>query len=359
MAARSVGGMTGLPEVSVVLAVRDGAGEAVASAESVLKQRGVNLELILVDDGSTDPTREFLAGFAAREERVRLLRQPPEGLTAALARGCAEARAPLVARQDAGDFSHPARLARQAAILEGHPEVVLVSCWTVCVGPAGEPLLVERSGGPPGRALKLEPASGEEPQAGPSSHGSVLFRREAYLAAGGYRLEFALGQDWDLWFRLGLGGGFWMVGEPLYLRRLTPRSLSFAAHDLQTLFKTCAREAAQARAAGAGEEAALARARALSRRFGRERTLRLERAEALGCYHLGSLLRALGDPRARDYFAAALRRRPGFARAWVRWLQSLFASGRRSEPLGFEAPEATELLANLGELVGRAAESAA
>jgi len=343
------------PEVSVVLAVRDGAVEVLPSAESILAQERVRLELIVVDDGSGSPTAELLADLAARDGRVRLLRQERRGLTSALARGCAEARAPLVARQDAGDLSHPERLARQVELLGRLPGTVLASCWTACVGPAGEPLHVERNGGAAGFELELDEGSRPGAEVGPSSHGSAIFRRAAYVRAGGYRGELAPAQDWDLWYRLGQIGRFAMLGEVLYLRRLQPRSLTFAAHDLQGEYREIARTSARRRRAGAGEADLLARAAALGDRFERERERRLRRAEAFGRYHLGALLRARHEPRAVRYFAAAIRRRPWFVRAWVRWLQAALEAGPPVPPDGFDSPEARRLL---GALPGASGASA-
>lgn len=333
-------------EVSVVLAVRDGERELAATLDGILAQRGVAFEVIAVDDGSRDGTPALLAAAAMREPRLRLVRQERIGLTPALARGCAAASSPVIARHDVGDLSHPDRLARQKALLDRHPEVVLVSCWTACVGPAAEPLYLETKSGEPGRPLDLFVATDPaRPVAGPTSHGSALFRRAAYEAAGRYREEFALGQDWDLWCRLGLLGKFAMVGAALYLRRLQPRSLGFGAHDLQRRFGELARAAAARRRAGEDDRDLLAEAARLSARFARERGARLRRSEALGSYHLGALLRELGEPAASAYFAAALRRRPWLLRAWARWVQARLRPRPRRMAAGFDTPEAAALLA--------------
>src|SRR5262245_48539446 len=110
--------------VSVVMPVRDGErflGEAV---DSILGQTLADLEL--VDDGSTDSTPEILAGYAARDPRVRVHSRPAGGLTAALNAGCALAVAPYIARMDADDVSLHDRLELQVSFLDAHPEVGLL-----------------------------------------------------------------------------------------------------------------------------------------------------------------------------------------------------------------------------------------
>jgi glycosyltransferase involved in cell wall biosynthesis len=113
-----------VPAVSVLMAVHDGApwvGHAVAS---VLAQTAGDLELIVIDDGSTDTTPDVLA--AVRDGRLRVERQPRAGLTRSLNRALAVARAPLVARLDADDWALPERLERQRAFLDRHADVGLL-----------------------------------------------------------------------------------------------------------------------------------------------------------------------------------------------------------------------------------------
>ena len=76
------------PEVSVVMSVYNGASHLAATMDSILSQEGVELEFIVVNDGSTDKTGEILDDYAQRDSRVRVIHQENTGLTRALIRGC-------------------------------------------------------------------------------------------------------------------------------------------------------------------------------------------------------------------------------------------------------------------------------
>ncbi|HKC07818.1 MAG TPA: glycosyltransferase family A protein, partial [Methylomirabilota bacterium] len=108
------------PAVSVLMGVRDGAAWISRAIGSVLGQTLTDLELVVVDDGSTDATAALLSGV--RDPRLVIERQTQAGLTVALNRALERARAPLIARLDADDVALPARLERQRAFLQGHPE---------------------------------------------------------------------------------------------------------------------------------------------------------------------------------------------------------------------------------------------
>ncbi|MEQ1700579.1 MAG: glycosyltransferase [Ilumatobacteraceae bacterium] len=190
------------PEVSVVLPVFNGAGTIRSAIDSLLSQTGVELELIVVDDGSTDRTPEILLHYGA-DPRVRVLRQEPnQGLVAALNRGLAAATHDLVARLDADDAALPGRLAHQAAVLLDDPAVLLTACGYERVLPSGE---VRRRPVPPRTlgALAMVAWSGNR-----LCHSAVMFRRTAVLSVGGYRSEWYPVEDYDLWLRLLAVGGF-------------------------------------------------------------------------------------------------------------------------------------------------------
>ena len=121
--------MSGRPLVSVVMSVYNGEGYLPASLDSLLAQEGVDFEIVVVDDGSTDQSPEILENYARKDYRVRVIRQENAGLTKALARGCGEATGELVARQDADDVSFPGRLAKLTAVLRENAGVAVAASW--------------------------------------------------------------------------------------------------------------------------------------------------------------------------------------------------------------------------------------
>jgi glycosyltransferase involved in cell wall biosynthesis len=319
------------PKVSVVLAARDAADEIDGCIESVLIERELPLEIIAVDDGSNDETGQRLVAWGARDERCRVIRQEALGLTAALRRGCGLARAPWIARQDVGDRSLPGRLRRQVEAFELHPRLALVSCFTESLAPGGEQLYVDRGRAAPG--VEVPVFAGDAPEAphvGPTSHGSAMFSRRLHDECGGYRIEFALGQDWDLWLRLGERGTFLTVPEVLYRRRFSARSSSFAQRKLQMRFGELSKRASILRRSGLDERPALEDARTLSAEFRTRAPFPGRRREALAYYHFGETLRRRGDLAGPSYLRAAVRADPTLLRAWLRLAQGL--SRRRGAP---------------------------
>jgi len=186
------------PTVSVVISVYNDVDRVESAIRSVLEQTYQNLEVIVIDDGSSDGTSDLLDRIAATDTRMRVLHQPNTGLTRALIRGCSEARGDFIARQDSDDWSYPQRIAEQVALLEADERIGFVSCATQFVGPGNEPLAVVTRVTDPEIATR---GLLHEHQ-GPPAHGSVMFRRLLYQRVGGYREEFYFAQDSDLWLRL-------------------------------------------------------------------------------------------------------------------------------------------------------------
>lgn len=294
-------------KLSVVMAVFNGGPALRPTLESISAQSEQDFELIVVDDGSTDETAEILAHHP--DPRLRVISQENAGLTRSLIRGCAAARAPLIARHDSGDRSHPDRFARQLALLEeGH---VLVGCAARFVDDDRDLLYESRAEGTRLREDLLH-ADADRIHALPH-HGTAMFRRDAYLAAGGYCAEFRYAQDLDLWIRMAGHGSIAIVDEVLYEALFAPRSISGSAREAQMRLT---RIAVQLRDGGDPvsllEEA--------SRVSAGPQT---SRGEAAALYFIGKCLLAQGNAKGRRLLRDALTRNPWHWRARL----SLYRSG--------------------------------
>lgn len=307
------------PEISVVMGVYNGEAYLRESLDSVLGQEGVNLELVVVDDGSSDGSVKILRDSADVDERVRVIEQENQGLTRALIRGCTAARGKYIARQDVGDVSHPQRMALQKALLDEDNSLAFVSSWTEFCGPNWEFLYSAMGKGVATSPIYLTPDAEElRVTDGPTHHGSVMFRKSDYIKAGGYRAEFYYGQDWDLWYRMAEVGKFQIIEKPLYKARVLPSGISTNNKVQQEALAVLSMAALRQRMRGLPEEGILEQAKAL-RPKGVKVSGRKSNTE--GLYFIGECLRRNGDRRALGYFKQSVRDSPLFLKAWVRLFQ--------------------------------------
>jgi glycosyltransferase involved in cell wall biosynthesis len=181
--------------------------------ESCLDQRGVELELVCVDDGSTDGGGEFLEESARRDARIRVLRTAHRGLVAALNAGLAACRGELVARLDADDLMLPGRLAKQVVYLQEHPDTVGVGC-RVRVEPEGAMTDGARRYLDWSNSL-VTPADlrRELFVESPLVHPTMTLRRRVLEEANGWRW-FDGPEDYDLWLRLVFDHGLELAKVP-------------------------------------------------------------------------------------------------------------------------------------------------
>jgi len=189
--------------LSVLMPVRNGGDRLVRALESVLGQDPAPDEVVLVDDGSDDGA---VARARARFPSVRVLEPGAVGLVRALALGLEACTGDLVARMDADDLSLPGRFAAQRALLDTTPEVGVCGCAVRSVkddGPADEGF--RRYDAWQNALLTHEDIAREIFVESPLVHPSVVFRREAILAIGGYE-DHGWPEDHDLWLRAYLAG---------------------------------------------------------------------------------------------------------------------------------------------------------
>jgi glycosyltransferase involved in cell wall biosynthesis len=213
---------TPAPQISVVMPVYNGEAFLGPAVESILAQTCRDFEFLIIDDGSTDGTPAILREFEARDPRVRVLCQEHGGLVAALNAGVAAARAPLIARMDADDVSTPERFALQLAYLQAHPECVVLGTAMEVVDPDGAPIYTQPSESSHETLVRNLLMLNPEAKGG-MAHPTVMMRREAVLAVGGYRTDYDV-EDIDLWLRLAERGRLANLPEICLQYRLHPQS---------------------------------------------------------------------------------------------------------------------------------------
>jgi glycosyltransferase involved in cell wall biosynthesis len=216
------------PAVSVLVAVHNGASYLRPALESVLRQTVTDLELVVVDDGSTDETSAVLAGF--EDPRVRVVRgEPRRGLAGALNLGLDEIRGRRVARMDADDVAFPNWLERVLGRLDSGPPVVLVGAGVLELDPGGRlgAVHVPEAGPAVTRWHSLFSAS-------PFFHNTVVFERE-HFARNGLRYDESFGEseDYELWTRVLAGAEADVVEEALVVYRMHPEQASRRRAELQ------------------------------------------------------------------------------------------------------------------------------
>lgn len=188
--------------VSVLLPFRDAGDTVDAALAGLLARDDAALEVLAIDDGSTDSGPARVRGWAARDPRVRLIATGGSGLVAALNLGAQAARGALLARMDADDIAHPERIARQRAHLLAHPGIAVLGTQvepTAEDGPVGEGLAHYVRW----QNALITPAdhARERFVESPLCHPSIVLRREAFTAVGGYRAVEGP-EDYELFLRL-------------------------------------------------------------------------------------------------------------------------------------------------------------
>lgn len=178
--------------------------------ESVLSQSYRELELLVLNDASTDGTKEFLETFRQKDPRVVPIHNPQNNypdISRNLNEGLALARGKYIARLDDDDYwCDPDKLRKQVEFMEAHPDHAVVGGGTIVVDAADREKF---------RYLKLEADAAIRDKAlfaNPFTHSTVLFRKELARQVGGYG-SFMNAEDWELWLKMGAWGKFYNFPE--------------------------------------------------------------------------------------------------------------------------------------------------
>jgi glycosyltransferase involved in cell wall biosynthesis len=189
------------------------------AVQSILEQSFTDFEFVILDDASTDSSRERLRELAALDARIRLLEVDEKlGPVASSNMVADAAKAPFVARMDADDISYPERLGEQLRVLCDEPDAGVVAslCDTIDAN---------------GRILRQPEAwrlSRPSPFV-PFAHGSIMYRRAIFDEVGGYRRECVYWEDQDLMVRMAAVAKVLVIPHPLYQVRLWSRSTRVAS----------------------------------------------------------------------------------------------------------------------------------
>jgi glycosyltransferase involved in cell wall biosynthesis len=204
--------------------------------ESVLCQTFRNFELLIVNDGSTDDTLSTVESYARRDDRVTVVSQASNmGIVAALNRGLELIGTEWVVRMDADEVMLSERIERQVKFVEENPDLAVAATGSYFIDGSGKTIGKHL---PPltSRARVEEMVRRDELIA--FHHSAVIMRRSVVSKVGGYRQEFSLVEDLDLWNRIADHGHAILV-QPEYLVKVRKhdRSTSHATQARQTWLK--------------------------------------------------------------------------------------------------------------------------
>lgn len=233
-------------KVSVLMCTYN-SGEFLRQAiEGVLYQPYENFELIIIDDASTDDSRQIAQEYAALDPRVKTIECPVNrGASTALNAGLRLASGDYLTRHDSDDIMFPERLAEQVNFLRQHPEVGAVGTNVVYIDHQGNEF-----------AVSSFPLTNEEIQAALPDYmcfcgPTILVRREAFVQAGYYFVEhYSTAEDYDLCLRLSEVTQMANLERPLYRYRQHPNSVSVTSRYWQLYCKVRSLEQAAMRRFG-------------------------------------------------------------------------------------------------------------
>lgn len=221
------------PRVSVLLPTHNGAAWIMRAIESVLGQTYSDLELIVINDASTDNTESVVEQFVHKDKRVVYVKNETNlGIQKTLNRGLQLARGEYIARVDDDDiWAENDKLERQVAFLDVNPDYVLLGTGTIVCNEKGEELF---------RFLAPETDEGVRKKIlfkNCFTHSSVLFRKDRVLEMGGYHEDETSRhvEDYELWLRLGTVGR--LGNLPFYAVRFTLRAGAIGARYKMTQLK--------------------------------------------------------------------------------------------------------------------------
>lgn len=223
--------MDTLPLISVVIPTFNGQDRIGNALLSVVGQTYKNIEIIVVDDGSTDNTQKILDDIAQKGVKIKIIKNKENiGFVKSLNKGINEASGKYIARLDDDDIWYDAKkLQKQVEFLENKKDYVLV----------GGGIIIESAGEKKEIIRYLFPEKDQDIRKSILAynlfaHSAVVFLKRAFVQCGGYDQEFGFFADMDLWLKLGAIGKFYNFKEyfTVYLDKETGFK-KYSSRDLQ------------------------------------------------------------------------------------------------------------------------------
>jgi glycosyltransferase involved in cell wall biosynthesis len=201
------------PKITVLMSVYNGEKHLQESISSILDQTFKDFEFIIINDGSTDRSREII--ISCRDSRIRLVNNEKNiGLTRSLNKGLKLATGIYIARMDADDVSMPARFEKQVVFLDSHPSVGVVGINSLVIDEQGKPLFKINHPTVHGKIISKLLLDNK------FVHSSVMLRKTCLKTSGYYNEDFQMAQDYELFLRLSLIARLANISESLHKWRM-------------------------------------------------------------------------------------------------------------------------------------------
>jgi len=217
--------------ITVLMSVYNGEKFLQHSIESVLNQTFDTFEFLIINDASTDSSRDIICSY--NDERIHLIdNQKNLGLTCSLNKGLSMAQGEYISRIDADDLFYPTKLAEQYVLMKNDPDLVL--CGT----------LYEQIDSEGNVQTKIDlPLTPEENYyylafRNGFIHSSVMFKKEVITGLNGYNEVYKQAQDHELWFRVSRNYKLLNLGHVLTQFRMHSKSISYRNYDAQANFSS-------------------------------------------------------------------------------------------------------------------------
>jgi glycosyltransferase involved in cell wall biosynthesis len=216
------------PLVSVIMSVYNGEPYIEEAINSILSQTLTDWEFLIVNDGSTDATETILKDYASNDSRIKILTNTKNiGLTKSLNLAIRQAKAQLIARQDADDICLSTRLAKQKEFLEDNPEVGLVGTGLYIMDEQGK--IIDRCL----PAVEDREIRYALIRHNIFCHSSIMIRKEVFIKVGLYDEHWITSQDYEFYFRAANYYKLANLEEPLVYYRRTKNGITFRKDRIQ------------------------------------------------------------------------------------------------------------------------------